>query len=112
MTTEILIGVVVRSVLGVFLAVFLGFGVWMITWLALQAIAMGTTLFIAVQSVVVGAPAGLGAAGAWRNTESSRMVRGLAALLAVGAATLGAWLAVQVRGVDTHYALASRSSSR
>jgi hypothetical protein len=110
MTTEILIGVIVRGVLGVFLAVFLGLSVWMITWLYLQTVALGSTSFIVVQSAVVGAPAGLGAAVAWWNTESGRKVRGFALLVAIGAAFLGAWLAVEVRGIDTHFALFGGSS--
>lgn len=102
---ELLLAVLIRGILGIFLAVVIGGIFWVISWLYFQEAAIGTGGFLVAQAFVVGAFAGLGTMAAWWNMESPRSVQLLYIVFTLGTTIMTAWLAIEVLGVDTYVAL-------
>lgn len=103
---EILVSVLARGVFGVFFAAMFSFIFWRLTSALVDIYNLGTTLYFLAQASIVGVPAAVGIAMAWWNTQSSGRVLWLAVVLTLGTAVAGAWLVNEIRGVETHYALA------
>ena len=102
---ESAIWIVIRLTLGVFLAVALSIVVWVISQLFLRELALASTGYFITQSLIIGVPAGIGAAAAWWNPEHPASMRLASAVLVPAATFLCAWLTIEIRGVETYYAL-------
>ena len=105
LNTELLIIVTARGFLGLFLAAILGFGSWSVIRDSIQTPNSDSALFFLAQAAMAGGGAGMGAAVAWWNTQSSRRVHWLSALLTVAAAVVVTWLVLEIWGVYTYHAL-------
>ena len=97
--------IVARALLGVFSSVGLAMVTWVISQLFLRELSVASGGYFLTQALVIGAPAGVGAVAAWWSPDAPTMQRWLQAALIPLATALGAWLVLEVRGVETYYAL-------
>lgn len=97
--------IVARALLGVFSSVGLAMVTWVISQLFLRDLSVASGGYFLTQALVIGAPAGIGAVAAWWNPNAPASLRLLQAALIPLAAAFGAWLVIEVRGVETYYAL-------
>ena len=97
--------IVARALLGVFSSVGLAMVVWVVSQLFLRDLSVASGGYFLTQALVIGMPAGVGAVAAWWSPDAPAMQRWLQATLLPLATALGAWLVLEVRGVETYYAL-------
>lgn len=97
--------ILIRTLLGVFISTALSIVVWVLSQLFLRDLALATTSFFITQSLVIGIPAGVGAVAAWWNPDTAGRLRFIYAAIIPIATALCAWLVVEIRGVQTYYAL-------
>ncbi len=102
---ESAVWIIVRAILGIFLSVAFAASTWVLSRLFLQNLTLDATTFFVTQSLIIGIPAGIGAAAAWWNQDSPRILRVLAAIFIPTATFVCAWLTVEIRGVYTYHAL-------
>lgn len=94
-----------RGSIGLVAAAVCGFGVWYTFWNTVSGGASTDQQFIGILALVVGIPSGLATAIIWRNGESPPRVRWTFAAIALLTAILAPFVAVQITGVYTYYAL-------
>ena len=97
--------IVARALLGVFSSVGLAMVVWVVSQLFLRDLSVASGGYFLTQALVIGAPAGVGAVAAWWSPDAPAMQRWAQVALMPVATGLGAWLVLEVRGVETYYAL-------
>ncbi len=102
---DIAIVLLARGSLGLVVAAICGFGVWYTFWNSVSGAATTNQQFIGTLALVVGVPSGLATAVMWRNGESPPRVRWAFAAAALLTAILAPFVAVQIEGVHTYYAL-------
>lgn len=105
MNLESALWMLIRVVLGVFLATAFSAAAWVLSRYFPMDTAEASTAFFAVQSLIVGVPAGVGAAAAWWTPDSPARMRLIRAAAIPPATALCALLAIQIRGVETYYGL-------
>ena len=97
--------IVARALLGVFSSVGLAMVVWVVSQLFLRDLSVASGGYFLTQALVIGAPAGVGAVAAWWSPDAPAWMRWAQVALMPLATALGAWLVLEVRGVETYYAL-------
>ncbi len=102
---DLLVVLLARGFFGLFLAMILGFGSWAIIRDSVPTPSSDSASFFLVHAAMMGGPAGIGAAVAWWNTQSSRKMHWLAVVLTMATSVAVTWLAIEIWGVYTYNAL-------
>ena len=108
-TLESTVWIVVRICLGIFLSVVLSAATWVMSRLFLQYLTLDETTIYITQSLIIGIPAGIGAAAAWWNSDSPLIFRLAGAFVIPPATSLCAWITIEIRGIYTYYGLLAGS---
>ena len=105
---ELLINIAARSAVGILSAIVLSLIVWWGTriFLRLNPGDLGLGMYFLTQAAIIGGAATVAVVLSWWNTQSSRRVQWLSTALTLGATVFSAWLFNEIRGIETHYALA------
>ncbi|SVA27341.1 uncharacterized protein METZ01_LOCUS80195 [marine metagenome] len=104
---ELLVTVFARAVFGLFAAIALSTVIWSFFWVSFSPSPEELASFFLLQTLVVGIPAGLAVIFAWWNTQSPQRIQVMFIALALFASVISAWGTNELRGVETHYALAN-----
>ena len=105
---ELLINIAARSAIGILSAIVFSLIVWWGTriFLRLNPGDLGLGRYFLTQAAIIGGAATVAVVLSWWNTQTSRRVHWLSTALTLAATVFSAWLFNEIRGIETHYALA------